>query len=38
VEMNGDPVPVAPDGRVTIDVPAWGTAALRLFTSPEGVG
>ena len=38
VEMNGDPVPVASDGRVTIDLPAWGTAALRLFTSPEGVG
>src|SRR6266403_1377106 len=36
VEMNGDRVPVAPDGRATIDLPAWGTAALRLFTSREG--
>lgn len=38
VEMNGDSVPVAPDGRVTIELPAWGTAALRLFTPPEGAG
>ena len=38
VEMNGDAIAVAPDGRVTIDLPAWGTAALRLFTSPEGAG
>src|SRR5207248_9165438 len=28
VEMNGDRVPVAPDGHVTIDLPAWGAAAL----------
>jgi hypothetical protein len=27
---------VAPDGRATIDLPAWGTGALRLFTSREG--
>ena len=38
VEMNGDPVPVAPDGHVTIELPAWGTAALRLFTPREGAG
>lgn len=38
VEMNGATIPVAPDGRVTIELPAWGTAALRLFTSPEGAG
>ena len=38
VEMNSDPIPVEPDGRATIDLPAWGTAALRLFTSPEGAG
>ncbi len=38
VEMNGDAIAVAPDGRVTIDLPAWGTAALRLFTSPQGAG
>jgi len=36
VEMNGDRVPVAPDGHVTIDLPAWGTAAMRLFTPREG--
>src|SRR5205814_1495996 len=28
VEMNGDRVPVAPDGHATIELPAWGTAAL----------
>jgi hypothetical protein len=38
VEMNGDPVPVAPDGHATIELPAWGTAALRLFTPREGAG
>src|SRR5437773_1548706 len=36
VEMNGNRVPVAPDGHVTIDLPAWGAAALRLFTPREG--
>src|SRR6266699_3184637 len=36
VEMNGDRVPVAPDGHATIELPAWGTAALRLFTPREG--
>src|SRR5437899_609385 len=36
VEMNGDRVPVAPDGHVTIELPAWGAAALRLFTPREG--
>ena len=36
VEMNGDRIPVAPDGHVTIELPAWGTAALRLFTPREG--
>ncbi len=38
VEMNGAAIPVAPDGRVTIELPAWGAAALRLFTPPEGPG
>jgi len=38
VEMNGDPIPVAPDGRVTIDLAAWGPAAVRLFTPREGAG
>ena len=36
VENNGDSIPVAPDGHVTIDVPAWGVGALRLFTPREG--
>ena len=36
VEMNGDRVPVAPDGHATIELPAWGAAALRLFTPREG--
>jgi hypothetical protein len=36
VEMNGDPVPVAPDGHTMIDVPVWGIAAVRLFTPREG--
>lgn len=38
VEMNGDAIPVTPEGRVTIDLPAWGTAAVRLFTPREGAG
>lgn len=37
-EMNADAIPVAPDGHVTVQLPAWGTAALRLFTPPEGAG
>ena len=31
VEMNGDPTPVASDGKVGVDLAAWGVAALRLF-------
>ncbi len=38
VEMTGDALPVASDGHVTIELPAWGTAAVRLFTSTERVG
>ena len=38
VEMTGDALPIAADGHVTIELPAWGTAALRLFTSPQRVG
>jgi len=38
VEMSGDTLHVASDGHVAIELPAWGTAALRLFTSPERVG
>jgi alpha-mannosidase len=37
-EMNGDPVPVSADGRATLDLAAWGSAALRLFTPRERVG
>ncbi len=33
-EMNGDPVPVSADGGATLDVAAWGSGALRLFTPP----
>ena len=36
VEMNGDAIPAAADGHVTIELPAWGTAALRLFTPARG--
>src|SRR6266571_3067764 len=38
VEMNGDPIPIAPDGRVTLELPAWGVGALRLFTPRERAG
>jgi len=31
VEMNGDGVAVAGDGKAAVDLPAWGVAALRLF-------
>jgi hypothetical protein len=37
-EMNGDPVPVAADGGATLDLAAWGSGALRLFTPRERVG
>ena len=38
VEMNGDALPVAADGRATLDLPAWGVAAARLFTPRERAG
>ena len=38
VEMNGDALPVAADGRTTLDLPAWGIAAARLFTPRERAG
>jgi len=38
VENNGDPVPIAADGRATLELPAWGVGALRLFTSRERAG
>ena len=36
VEMNSAALPVTADGRVTVELPAWGVAAVRLFTPPEG--
>ena len=38
VEMNAEAIPVAPDGRATVDLAAWGVAAVRLFTSAEASG
>src|SRR5437899_1457615 len=38
VEMNGDALPVAADGRVTLGLAAWGLGAVRLFTPREGAG
>ena len=36
VEQNGDPIAVGSDGRASIDLPAWGIGAARLFSSAEG--
>jgi hypothetical protein len=36
VEQNGDAIPVAGDGRASVDLAAWGVAAARLFTPAEG--
>jgi len=38
VEMNGDPLPVTAEGHVTLDLPAWGVVAARLFTPAESAG
>jgi hypothetical protein len=38
VEMNGDSLSVAADGRTSVTIPAWGLASLRLFTPREGSG
>ena len=35
VEQNGDAIPVAGDGRASVDLTAWGVAAARLFTPGE---
>jgi hypothetical protein len=35
VEMNGEAVVVTGDGKAAVDLPAWGTAAVRLFTPAE---
>jgi len=36
VEQNGDPIAVSGDSRASVDLPAWGVAAARLFTPAEG--
>ena len=38
VEMNGAAIPVAPDRRATLDLPARGVAAARLVTPREAAG
>src|SRR5256885_10483143 len=38
VEMNGDAIGVGPDHRVTLELPARGVAAARLFTPPQAAG
>lgn len=38
VEMNGDSIPVAQDNRASVDLAAWGVAAVRLFTPREPAG
>lgn len=35
VEQSGDAIPVGGDGRASVDLPAWGVAAARLFTPGE---
>jgi len=35
VELNGDPISVAGDGRASVDLAAWGVGAARLFTPAE---
>jgi len=37
VEMNGDSLPVAADGRASVPLAAWGVSAVRLFTPREGL-
>ncbi len=37
-EMNADVITVAADGHVAIALPAWGTAAVRLFTPAPRAG
>ncbi len=36
VEQNGDPIAVGSDGRTSVDLAAWGVAAVRLSTPAEG--
>ncbi|HEV8381044.1 MAG TPA: hypothetical protein VGQ29_05635 [Gemmatimonadales bacterium] len=36
VEQDGDAIPISGDGRASIDLPAWGVGAARVFTPAEG--
>jgi alpha-mannosidase len=38
VEMNGDAIPLSGDRRASVDLRAWGVAAVRLFTPRESAG
>jgi alpha-mannosidase len=38
VEQNGDAIPVGADGKVSVDLAAWGLGAARLFTPAESSG
>ncbi|MBI1966913.1 MAG: hypothetical protein HYS40_02890 [Gemmatimonadetes bacterium] len=38
VEMNGDALSVGQDHRASVDLKAWGLAAVRLFTAREAGG
>lgn len=38
VEMSGDAIAMAPDHHATLDLPAWGVVAARLFTPQEAAG
>ena len=38
VEMTGDAISVGADHRAGLDLPAWGVAAVRLFTPPDSAG
>ncbi len=38
VEMNGEATPVSQDNRATVELPAWGVGAVRLFTPREAAG
>jgi hypothetical protein len=38
VENNQDALPLGGDGRATVELPAWGVAAARLFTHRDAAG
>jgi hypothetical protein len=37
-QADGDALPIAGDGRATVELSAWGVAAVRLFTPAEPPG